>query len=136
LSERDAAVPNSEWRGHGTVLIADDVDQIREAFRTLLVKHGFRVLDVPDGVAAIQAFHAFGRDIIAVLMDHLMPHLGGPEACEAIRTMAPDVPILSVSPLSLDDINHFYRPGLITGHVELPVRLEELLRAVRRVMIA
>ena len=134
MTDGDAAVPMSEWRGRGTLLLADDDEHYREVMRTFLAKRGFRVIDVPDGVAAIQAFHAFGRDIVAVLMDTLMPRVDGPGAAKAIRAMVPDVPILSVS--ARDDVSTVYPPGVIREHLQMPFKVENLLRALRRAIEA
>lgn len=128
------SIPLAEWRGRGTILIADDEDLYCEVFRALLVDRGFDVTDVRDGVAAVRAFHAFGRDIVAVLMDDNMPRMGGPDAARIIRETAPAVPIVSVSPR--DSVNDLYQPGVIDAYVCLPCRKDDLLRVLKRVLKA
>ena len=68
----------------GTVLVADDEASNRELMTELLSLEGFEVIAVPDGVAAINELNKTQPDLI--LLDVLMPHMGGLEVCKRIKS--------------------------------------------------
>ena len=68
----------------GTVLVADDEASNRELMTELLSLEGFEVIAVPDGVAAINELNKTHPDLI--LLDVLMPRMGGLEVCKRIKS--------------------------------------------------
>jgi CheY-like chemotaxis protein len=83
--------------GRKTVLVVDDDAPTRRAYAAFLVDAGFRVLEASNGGEAIFLVRTFGPDV--VLMDVVMPVVGGVEAAESLREY-PDtaqVPILAVT---------------------------------------
>lgn len=68
----------------GTVLVADDEASNRELMTELLSLEGFEVIAVPDGVAAINELNKTQPDLI--LLDVLMPRMGGLEVCKRIKS--------------------------------------------------
>jgi PAS domain S-box-containing protein len=81
----------------GTVLIAEDEDDLRELNRSLLTDLGYNVLCAQDGVSALKILHD-NPDIKLIVSDIVMPgHISGRElANEAIR-FKKDIKILLVS---------------------------------------
>jgi dodecin len=69
--------------GRKTVLVVDDDAPTRRAYVALLVDAGFRVLEASNGGEAIFLVRTFGPDV--VLMDVVMPVVGGVEAAESLR---------------------------------------------------
>jgi len=61
-----------------TVLIAEDEDVLREAFREFLETEGFRVLCAGDGRAALDLLNT-GEEVSAILLDLQMPVMNGLE---------------------------------------------------------
>lgn len=82
------------------VLIAEDSAPDRLILATIVSNAGHIAIPVTDGVEAVTAFKAERPDII--LMDVLMPNMGGVEAAKKIREIARDelVPILFLTSLS------------------------------------
>ena len=66
-----------------TIVIADDDPDLREILRAILEPAGFRVLEAPDGAAALALIREQPPDL--VLLDYMMPHLTGPEVCAQLR---------------------------------------------------
>jgi len=83
-----------------TVLICDDDPSVRTFLKTLLEAHGYRVLAASSGMEAIRQAAAWQPD--AILLDLLMPEMGGWETLAALRdrpaTSEIPVAILSVLP--------------------------------------
>src|ERR1700747_88244 len=84
----------------GTILVADDQAANRELLEELLTAQGCTVITVPDGAAAIDELARSQVDL--VLLDVMMPHLNGFEACEKIKN-SPDtylIPVIMITALS------------------------------------
>jgi two-component system cell cycle sensor histidine kinase/response regulator CckA len=90
------------------VLLVDDELSIREITKATLENYGYRVLTAADGVEAINLFTQNQEKIGAVIMDLLLPHLGGRQAIESIRIMDAKVPIIAISGTEvLDELSGF-----------------------------
>jgi len=84
----------------GTILVADDQAANRELLQELLGAHGFKVIVVPDGAAALHELTQAQIDL--VLLDVMMPHLNGFEVCEKIKGNQETclIPVILVTALS------------------------------------
>ena len=81
------------------ILIADDEADIRRVLSLLLTDRGYEVVEAADGEEAVQlAGSTAGLDLI--IMDMMMPRLGGVEATEKIRAFS-TVPVLFLTAKSL-----------------------------------
>jgi CheY-like chemotaxis protein len=79
-----------------TVLIVEDVADIRLMMKMLVTSYGYRVLTANDGYEALEKFKEYHPDLI--LMDLMMPVLDGVMATKIIRDLGEDkVPILAVT---------------------------------------
>jgi nitrogen-specific signal transduction histidine kinase/CheY-like chemotaxis protein len=85
------------WEPSGTVLVADDDEDVREVISETLSRVGFQVIRAGDGREAVEAFRAHADRIRLVLLDRTMPGTSGEEALDQIRRIRPDVPVVLVS---------------------------------------
>jgi CheY-like chemotaxis protein len=84
-------------RGSGTILIAEDHEDSRDALRTLLDAFGYQVHEAVNGREAVERALAVNPDLI--LMDMMMPEVDGFEATRRLRA-APgfrQVPIIALT---------------------------------------
>ncbi|HUF33686.1 MAG TPA: EAL domain-containing protein [Acidimicrobiales bacterium] len=65
------------------VLVVDDAAEVRQLAALSLGAVGFEVAEAPDGRAGIESAFAFEPDCI--LLDVMMPEMGGMEACRLLR---------------------------------------------------
>jgi CheY-like chemotaxis protein len=88
---------------HLKILIADDTSANLDLMVAVLSHAGHHVVTVNTGEDAILSFQAERPDV--VLMDVMMPGIGGIEATRRIRALAPDhwVPIIFISALNHRD---------------------------------
>jgi putative two-component system response regulator len=84
----------------GTVLVADDQASNRELLEELLTTQGFKVITVPDGALALKELARTQVDL--VLLDVMMPHLNGFDACEKIKSNPETylIPVVLITALS------------------------------------
>ncbi len=77
-----------------TILVVDDEESFIEALQVGLKREGFRIEVARDGAEALAMFDAVKPD--AVLLDVMLPKVGGTDVCREIRKKS-SVPIIMVS---------------------------------------
>lgn len=110
------------------ILIVDDQPQMRDMLRILLSSEGFDVVEAEDAMAALRT--AYRSHPHAILLDVMMPHMNGFEACSRLREVT-DVPIIFVTAKgAIEDVVR----GFSTGgddYVVKPFDRAELLSRIR-----
>jgi NarL family two-component system response regulator LiaR len=113
------------------VLIADDHAVVRQGLRTFLeLQDDIEVVaDVAEGSAAVELTLDRGPDV--VLMDLVMPGIGGVDAIRIIREQRPEVRVLVLTSFGEDEqIFPAVRAGA-AGYLLKDVEPQELVRAIR-----
>ena len=84
-------------KGSGMVLVIDDEPDIRELCRDIMEPLGYKVLLAGSGIDGINLFRRMKDDIELVVLDMIMPKMGGQEVFQALRNIEPEVKILICS---------------------------------------
>lgn len=79
-----------------TILIADDNKQITMILSSYVKKEGWESLVALDGNEALELFEAHKNEIVAVLLDAMMPGVDGFEVCRRLRKTSM-VPIIMIT---------------------------------------
>ena len=116
------------------ILLVDDTEDIRDIWRRVLCKAGFRVVEAVDGEDGIRKTREFLPNL--VIMDMTMPLLSGVEASRRLKTdsATAGVPIIMVS--ADDDVKAEARAVGCDGFLLKPVRHPELISHIRRLLAA
>lgn len=115
----------------GTVLLADDDEEIRKPLEYSLRLHGYRVLTANDGIQALSLLEEQQVDV--ALLDVSMPRESGFAVCRAVksRTTTRQVPVVLMAGLGgADDRVRGIEAGA-DDFLNKPVRKEELLARVK-----
>jgi two-component system, cell cycle sensor histidine kinase and response regulator CckA len=92
---RDAgSVEEALSGGTETILVAEDHGGNLDMVDEMLRKLGYRVILAQDGGEAVEKFREHRDEIAMVLLDVVMPRMGGPEAYENIQRIKADVPVI------------------------------------------
>jgi len=130
-SEQDLLVVE----GHGEcVLLVDDEQNVLNAGQEVLISLGYRVHTATDGVMATEVFMKHAEDIDLVLIDVVMPKLGGFEAVAAMRNVRPDLKAVFSSGYDKDEV---LKTNAAQGSVVMlakPYSIQSLSQVVRKVL--
>jgi two-component system response regulator MprA len=114
------------------ILVVDDDRAVRESLRRSLAFNGYDVAIASDGAQALECVAADPPD--ALVLDVMMPRVGGLETCRRLRADGDDVPILV---LTARDSVADRVAGLDAGaddYLVKPFDLEELLARLRALL--
>jgi len=113
--------PNLEGK---TILLAEDNEINQVIFSAMLEDTKATIILAADGQEALALFKKIKPDI--VFLDIQMPVMDGIEACKAIRTLSPTIPLVSITAnISTKDTRKYESVGF-NHHVGKPVNLHTL----------
>jgi PAS domain S-box-containing protein len=121
--------------GTGTILIAEDNEEVRRFMREALREYGYRTIEAVDGEDAVDKFRDHGN-IDLVIVDSVMPKKNGREVCEEVRRMDPRVRVLFTSGYTKDVILEKGIEDKELDFIAKPLTLDKLLQKVRELLIA
>ncbi len=130
--EREAEIPVKG--GNETILLVDDEEDIRDLGESVLTRFGYTVIMVSDGESALEIYRQEKEKIALVLLDLIMPGMGGSRCLEEILKIDPDARVIIASGYSADGKA---KEALESGAVEFigkPFQLRDMLRKVREVL--
>ncbi|HUI69670.1 MAG TPA: response regulator [Spirochaetia bacterium] len=124
----------SEWRGSGTVLIADDEETVRKVGGQMLAHLGFQTILAADGQQALSSFITHHSSIVCVILDLTMPAMDGEETFREIHKIDPRVPVILSSGYNEQEaVQRFVGKGL-AGFLQKPYRLSQLRQKLTSVL--
>lgn len=133
----DRANPPGPIRGGTeTLMLVEDDLQVRELACSILANLGYTVIAAEDGVQAVRLFEDRKGQIELVVMDVVMPKLGGYEAYQMLRSMNPAVKVLFTSGYAAQSVhvNFVLKEGL--NLLQKPYRPADLAIRVREAIDA
>jgi two-component system, cell cycle sensor histidine kinase and response regulator CckA len=122
--------------GAETVLLVDDEDFVRDLGERILSRGGYTVLTAADGRDACVLFKQNRDRIALVILDLIMPEMGGQECLRELLKIDPQVKILIASGYSAGTSAGETIESGAKGFVDKPFRMKELLRQVRKALDA
>jgi two-component system cell cycle sensor histidine kinase/response regulator CckA len=121
-------------KGHETVLLVDDEEMILEVGQALLESLGYTVLVAKGGREALEIYKE-NRDIIdMIILDMIMPDMGGGETYDHLRAINPEVRILLSSGYSIDGQAKEILERGCDGFIQKPFNMKELSGKIREIL--
>jgi PAS domain S-box-containing protein len=118
--------------GTETILLVEDLDELREMMSMILQSKGYHVLQAGDGEDAVQTARSFKQKIDLVIADVVMPHLNGPDAIQQIRQHRPHVKVIFITGYAEQSLIERVIPS--SEILEKPLRPDTLLAKVRALL--
>jgi CheY-like chemotaxis protein len=120
----------------GTVLLVEDEDMVRTVAASMLQRLGFQVVSAADGREALRRFRENPQSFRCLVTDLTMTGMGGWQTVEALRQMAPDLPVVLTSGFDESEAmrQRSASPGPAPAFLHKPFSKVELGRALARVL--
>jgi PAS domain S-box-containing protein len=121
-------------KGQGTVLLVDDEQIVIEAAEEMLKRLGYEVLSAENGQEAVDIYRKNHERIDMILLDMVMPAMGGGEAFDRIREVDPKAKVLLSSGYSLEgEAKEIMKRGC-NAFIQKPFNLDQLSCKMREVL--
>ena len=123
-------------RPQQTILLVEDFDDTRLMMKLWLQKKGYRVIEAEDGEQAVELAQREQPDLI--IMDMMMPGLGGLDATRQIREYQSlrQTPIVAVSAYGADEYRARALDAGCNEYVPTPFEPEALSQLIERLLAA
>jgi PAS domain S-box-containing protein len=123
------------FKGKETVLLAEDDDEVRRFVRSVLEDAGYKVIEARDGVEAWDLAVKMRKSVDLLVMDVVMPRLGGIEVVDKLKSMNLIKPVVFISGYSEDAFPVKELPkDQHVAYVSKPFSREEFLLTVRELI--
>jgi two-component system cell cycle sensor histidine kinase/response regulator CckA len=117
-----------------TVLLVDDEEMITDVGARMLAKLGFEVLTARDGEDAVAVYRENQDKINLVLLDMVMPRVGGGEAFDRLKQINPAVKVILCSGYSIDGQARDILNRGCSAFIQKPFNLQTLSSNIRTVL--
>ena len=118
-------------KGSETVLLIDDEEVILQVGEPMLESLGYNVMTASDGKTAVDIFRQFSHEIDLVILDVIMPGMGGGEVLDMLKAISPQSLVLLSSGYSISgQVEEVLSRGCI-GFIQKPFSLEQLSTRLR-----
>ncbi len=120
--------------GTGHVLLVDDEEVVREVAEDMLRSLGYEVTCAADGREAVELYRERGDGFDAVILDMVMPEMGGAEAFAELRRLDPGVRVVLSTGFGDSDRAQDLLDQGVAAFVPKPYRMDQLAATVARVL--
>jgi CheY-like chemotaxis protein len=137
-SEKDVQVEKQRRpdivNGSETILLVDDEDMVIDVGERMLSRLGYKVLTAKSGKAALNTYQRQNHSIDIVIIDMIMPVMGGGEAYDRLKKMDPDSKVLLASGYSIDGQAREILDRGCDGFIQKPFDLADLSKKLREIL--
>lgn len=120
--------------GSETVLLVDDESVVIDVSVQMLKKMGYKVLPAHNGREAIEIFQQNNDKVAIVILDLIMPGMGGGEVYERLKEIDSNVKVLLSSGYSIDGQAAEILNRGCDGFIQKPFKLNELSYKLREII--
>ena len=130
-------IPAAVSDGHavgavGTVLIVEDEQSLRVPVSRMLRKKGYTVLEVGDGLAALELFRANQASIDVVLLDMTLPGMSGPEVYLELQRSQPGVKVILTTAYGQETVTTSFAGHPSWAFIRKPYQIADLSNLLRK----
>jgi CheY-like chemotaxis protein len=117
--------------GTETILLVDDEESIRDLAKAILSAFGYNVLTASDGERALEIYRAEKDEIDLVILDLIMPGMGGLRCFENLLNTDPTLKVVIATGYSPEDSAKTIVEEQAKGFIRKPYNMDQLLLSVR-----
>ena len=120
--------------GSETILLVDDEELIRDLGSMTLTRAGYKVLAASNGKEALELYQAHSDEIALVLLDLIMPEMGGEQCLKALLSLNPSVKVVIASGYTASGPTKDALADGAKGFVNKPYEMRKALGVIREVL--
>ncbi|UCD46557.1 MAG: PAS domain S-box protein [Deltaproteobacteria bacterium] len=120
--------------GMETILFIDDEESLRMLAVEMLGRLGYKVLTAGNGLEAVKTFEERRGEIAVVILDMIMPGMGGEETFHRLKEIDPTVRILISSGYAVEGRPQSLLSAGAAGFLQKPYRVGTLAATMRRII--
>ncbi|MCB9494973.1 MAG: response regulator [Desulfobacteraceae bacterium] len=120
--------------GSGTILLIDDEDIIRTVVKLQLEEIGYKVLTAENGRIGIDLFGKNRHKIDLIILDMIMPAMGGREVFAEIRRIDEKIPIIISSGFTKEKHIEEMKKAGINCFLKKPFPIHELAEEIEKAL--
>ncbi len=132
MEETDAA--EIVLKGDETLLLVDDEEMIIEVGEEILQALGYKVLPAVSGKEALKIYQNKKDSIAMVILDMIMPGMGGGETYDNLKQINPDIKVLLSSGYSISGQAAEILERGCDGFIQKPFKLRQLSVKIREIL--
>ncbi len=133
--ESPAPIPESRLlQGSETILLVEDVDDLRKLVQDVLKDYGYTVLTASHGSEALEIGERHQGPIHLLLLDVVLPQMSGAEIAERLKSSYPGTRVLYMSGYPEDAIIHRKLLDGTAAFIQKPFAPTALLAKVRELL--
>ena len=120
--------------GRETILLVDDEAVVIDVTKDILETLGYQALVVTGGGEAIQLYRKSGHQIDLVILDMVMPGMGGSETFDILKSINPKIKVILSSGYSMNSqVKKIMEKG-VQAFLQKPFRIDQLSQKIRDVL--
>ena len=130
LEEREKEI----HEGHETVLLVDDEDMIIDVGQEMLTAAGYDVLSARGGKEAVEVYKKNKDKVDIIILDMVMPDMGGGDVYDTLREINPDIRVLLSSGYSISGQATEILERGCNGFIQKPFNIRRLSQRIREIL--
>jgi two-component system cell cycle sensor histidine kinase/response regulator CckA len=120
--------------GDETVLLVDDEEPLRNLGIQILEAYGYTVMSAPDGESALQVYQECKDQIHLVILDLMMPGMGGALCLQKLLEINPAARVVIASGYSVSGGTEKATESGAKAFIQKPYNVQQMLQVVREVL--
>jgi len=121
-------------KGTGTVLLVDDEEEVLNVGDGFLKAMGYQVITAHDGKEATEVYRKHQESIDLVVLDIVMPVMGGSKVFDRLKKINPDIKVLLSSGYSIDgEATKILERGA-SGFIQKPFNIKQLSQSIHEIL--
>ncbi|MBU0993761.1 MAG: PAS domain S-box protein [Proteobacteria bacterium] len=131
-----AIIPETDVvvQGKGTILLIDDEEMVRTTGADILTILGYTVLTAESGRKAMEIYQKHKNRIDMIILDMIMPDMGGGMVFDQLRKINPEAAVLLSSGYSIDGKASDILNRGCNGFIQKPYTIEQLSQKIKEII--
>jgi len=134
IVQKEKSLISDTVKGTETILLVDDEETIIDVNKDFLELLGYSVMVARSGREAIEIYKAKAETIDLVILDMIMPDIGGAETFEFLKMVNPDIKAILSTGYSIDGQAAGIMNSGCKAFIQKPFNIQILSRKIRDVL--